>query len=93
MAAGMRPVSNVVDASNYVMLEMGKPIHTFDAAAVPGGHLVVRLAEDGERLETLDHVERVLASDTLLIAGESGPLAIAGVMGGASSEVGDATTS
>jgi phenylalanyl-tRNA synthetase beta chain len=96
LAAGMRPVSNVVDASNYVMLELGKPIHTFDAAAVerdPDGRarLVVRLAEAGERLETLDHVERALDPDTLLIAGTSGPLAIAGVMGGASSEVGDGT--
>ena len=97
IAAGMRPVSNVVDASNYVMLELGKPIHTFDAAAVARDHsgraaLVVRLAEPGERLETLDHVVRELDPDTLLIADPTGPLAIAGVMGGANSEVGDATT-
>ena len=97
IAAGMRPVSNVVDASNYVMLELGKPIHTFDAAAVARdgagrAGLVVRLAERGERLETLDHVVRDLDPDTLLIADRSGPLAIAGVMGGATSEVSDATT-
>jgi phenylalanyl-tRNA synthetase beta chain len=92
LAAGMRPVSNVVDASNYVMLELGKPIHTFDAAAVSGGRLVVRLARDGERLETLDHVERTLDGETLLIADPDGPLAIAGVMGGAASEVSDSTT-
>ncbi len=92
MAAGQRPVSNVVDASNYVMLELGKPVHTFDAAAVDAGALQVRLARPGERLETLDHVWRDLTSDTLLIADARGPLAIAGVMGGASSEVGDATT-
>jgi len=92
MAAGMRPISNVVDASNYVMLELGKPIHTFDAAAVAGGRLVVRHARPGERLETLDHVVRELTTDTLLIADPTGPLAIAGVMGGAASEVGEGTT-
>ena len=91
-AAGQRPVSNVVDASNYVMLELGKPIHTFDATAVHEGLIVVRLAREGERLETLDHVDRELHPETLLIADEQGPLAIAGVMGGSSSEVGDATT-
>jgi len=97
LAAGMRPISNVVDASNYVMLELGKPIHTFDAAPVvrgPDGRamIVVRRAATGERLETLDHVERELDADTLLIAGLDGPLAIAGVMGGAASEVSDTTT-
>ena len=92
MAAGMRPISNVVDASNYVMLELGKPIHTFDAAAVAGGLLIVRHARAGERLETLDHVVRELTTDTLLIADRTGPLAIAGVMGGAASEVGEGTT-
>jgi len=60
IAAGQRPVSNVVDVSNYVMLELGKPIHTFDAAAVHDGRIVVRLARAGERLETLDHVDREL---------------------------------
>jgi phenylalanyl-tRNA synthetase beta chain len=92
LAAGMRPVSNVVDASNYVMLELGKPIHTFDAAAVardPDGRasLVVRRAAAGERLETLDHVERTLDPETLVIADEEKALAIAGIMGGAQSEV------
>ncbi|HXG40712.1 MAG TPA: phenylalanine--tRNA ligase subunit beta, partial [Candidatus Limnocylindrales bacterium] len=96
IAAGMRPVSNVVDASNYVMLELGKPIHTFDAARVAtdphGRHrIVVRRARPGERLETLDHVERELDPETLVIADPSGPLAIAGVIGGASSEVGPGT--
>ena len=91
-AAGMRPVSNVVDASNYVMLELGKPTHTFDAAAIGGGRIIVRLARPGERLETLDHIERELSPDTLLIAGPHGPLGLAGVMGGAASEVSDATT-
>lgn len=91
-AAGMRPVSNVVDASNYVMLEMGKPIHTFDAAAVSGGHIVVRPAREGETIETLDHIDRTLTADTLVIADARGPIGIAGVMGGAGSEVGVATT-
>jgi phenylalanyl-tRNA synthetase beta chain len=96
LAAGMRPVSNVVDASNYVMLELGKPIHTFVAAAVGRDEagraaLVVRLAQAGERIETLDHVERELTEETLLIADREAPLAIAGVMGGAASEVSDAT--
>ncbi len=92
-AAGMRPVSNVVDASNYVMLELGKPIHAFDASAVADGRIVVRRAVAGERLETLDHVDRALDPETLLIADERGPLAIAGIMGGAASEVGEGTTS
>jgi phenylalanyl-tRNA synthetase beta chain len=91
-AAGQRPVSNVVDASNYVMLELGKPVHVFDGAAVAEGAISVRLARSGERLETLDHVWRDLTRDTLLIADPRGPLAIAGVMGGASSEVGEGTT-
>jgi phenylalanyl-tRNA synthetase beta chain len=91
-AAGMRPVSNVVDASNYVMLELGKPTHTFNGAAVTGGTIIVRLAKPGERLETLDHVARELTPDTLIIADASGPIGIAGVMGGADSEITDATT-
>jgi phenylalanyl-tRNA synthetase beta chain len=96
LAAGMRPISNVVDATNYVMLELGKPTHAFDGVIVaPDGTgragLRVRLAHPGERLETLDHVERELTADTLLIADARGPLAIAGVMGGATSEVSGAT--
>ncbi len=97
LAAGQRPISNVVDASNYVMLELGKPIHTFDAASVGVGSdgrptIVVRRATPGERLETLDHVDRELSADTLLIADPRGPLGVAGVMGGAGSEVSEATT-
>jgi phenylalanyl-tRNA synthetase beta chain len=92
LAAGQRPISNVVDASNYVMVELGKPIHTFDAAAVRERRIIVRRATGGERLETLDHVDRALDPDTLLIADPAGPLAIAGVMGGAASEVGEGTT-
>jgi phenylalanyl-tRNA synthetase beta chain len=92
LAAGMRPVSNVVDASNYVMLELGKPIHTFDAAAIHGGRMVVRRAAPGERMETLDHVERSLTDDTLVIADANGPIGIAGIMGGAASEIDVGTT-
>lgn len=96
LAAGLRPISNVVDASNYVMVELGKPIHTFDAAAIADGPegrptIVVRRAVDGERLETLDHVTRDLSTEDLLIADPAGPLALAGVMGGAASEVSEAT--
>ncbi len=91
-AAGMRPVSNVVDASNYVMLELGKPIHTFDASVVSGGKIVVRRAHAGETLETLDHVQRSLTEETLIIADPDKAIGIAGVMGGAASEVSNATT-
>ena len=96
LAAGIRPISNVVDTSNYVMIELGKPIHTFDAGAVARdgqgrARIDVRLARAGERLETLDHVDRALETETLLIADPDGPLGLAGVMGGASSEVSDAT--
>jgi phenylalanyl-tRNA synthetase beta chain len=96
LAAGIRPVSNVVDASNYVMVELGKPIHTFDAAAVARdgagrAALEVRLAKADEPLATLDHVDRALDPEALLIADATGPLAIAGVMGGAASEVSDST--
>ena len=92
MAAGQRPISNVVDASNYVMIELGKPIHTFDAGAVHDGRIIVRRAVARERIETLDHVARELDTETLVIADPSGPLGIAGVMGGSASEVGDGTT-
>jgi phenylalanyl-tRNA synthetase beta chain len=91
LASGQRPVSNVVDASNYVMLELGKPIHTFDAAAVTGGRIVVRRARHGEQLVTLDHVARELTDDTLVIADEDGAIGIAGVMGGEASEIGAST--
>jgi phenylalanyl-tRNA synthetase beta chain len=91
MAAGQRPISNVVDASNYVMIELGKPIHVFDGAAVHDGRIIVRRAAPGERIETLDHVDRALDPETLVIADPHGPIGIAGVMGGADSEVGDGT--
>jgi phenylalanyl-tRNA synthetase beta chain len=91
--AGMRPISNVVDVTNYVMLERCRPLHAFDLERLPGRGIVVRLARDGETMTTLDDVERQLTSDDLLICdGERGPQAIAGIMGGAAAEVSDATT-
>lgn len=91
--AGMRPISNVVDASNYVMLELGIPNHTYDLARLPAGGLRVRHARDGEVLVTLDEVERRLTADDVVITDANDvPVGIAGVMGGASSEISDATT-
>lgn len=89
---GVRPISNVVDLTNYVMIEMGQPSHAFDLARIPGGALVVRLARERERLTTLDGTERALPAGTGVVASTTAPLALAGIMGGASSEVGDATT-
>lgn len=88
LLAGMRPINNIVDVTNYVMLEMGQPLHAFDYNAVEGHKIVVRRARDGERIETLDHVSRVLASRMLAICDVNKPLALAGVMGGANSEIG-----
>jgi phenylalanyl-tRNA synthetase beta chain len=90
-AAGMRPISAVVDATNYVMLELGQPLHGFDMGSLAGPGIVVRRAARGEKLVTLDDVERTLDPDDLLICDLKQPVAIAGVMGGASSEVSDAT--
>ena len=92
LLAGMRPISNVVDVSNYVMLEGGQPTHAFDANSVTNQHLIVRLAEEGERLLTLDKQERILSRDRLLIADQRGALSVAGVMGGYESEVSSTTT-
>jgi phenylalanyl-tRNA synthetase beta chain len=91
-AAGVRPISNVVDVTNYVMLELGQPLHAFDLDLVRDGHIIVRRAEDGELMTTLDGVERRLTHDNLLICDPSGPVAMAGVMGGENTEVGDSTT-
>ncbi|MGC1381228.1 MAG: phenylalanine--tRNA ligase subunit beta [Candidatus Baltobacteraceae bacterium] len=85
--AGQRPINNLVDVSNYVMLETGQPLHFYDAGRVRGLHLIVRSARDGERLVTLDGVERTLTPQALVIAGDDGVLGLAGVMGGAASEV------
>jgi phenylalanyl-tRNA synthetase beta chain len=91
---GMRPINSVVDVSNYVMLELGQPNHTYDLAKVPGGALRVRWARDGETIETLDGVTRTLSADHGVIAdGSDIAVGIAGVMGGASTEISDTTTS
>ena len=91
MAAGQRPISNVVDITNYVMLATGQPVHAFDADLVAGGRLVVRRARAGELVTTLDGVERRLDDRMCVIDDADGPTSIAGVMGGARSEVGDST--
>jgi phenylalanyl-tRNA synthetase beta chain len=90
-AAGMRPRWNVVDATNYVMLERGQPLHAFDLGRLAGSGIVVRRAEDGERLVTLDGVDRNLTEDDLVIADLERAVAVAGVIGGADTEVTEAT--
>ncbi len=98
--AGMRPINNIVDISNYVMLEWGQPTHAFDADRVADRRLIVRLAQPGERLTTLDDRDRDLTPGPesglthppLMVCDAAGPLAVAGVMGGASSEVRETTT-
>ncbi len=88
--AGMRPISIGVDVTNYVMLELGQPIHGYDKARL-SGDIVVRRAKPGEKLVTLDDQTRELDPEDLLITDDSGPIGIAGVMGGASTEIGDST--
>lgn len=92
LAAGMRPINNVVDVTNYVMLEFGQPLHGFDYDLVRQQHIIVRRAHEGEEMKTLDDVKRKLTPDMLLIADPEGPTGIAGVMGGAISEVSEQTT-
>jgi phenylalanyl-tRNA synthetase beta chain len=91
MAAGQRPISNVVDITNYVMLLTSQPLHAFDLDRVEGAQLTVRRARDGEQIETLDGQTRTLDSDMVLIEDDAGPTSIAGVMGGARSEVSSGT--
>lgn len=91
-AVGQRPVNDVVDLTNYLLLETGQPTHAFDADRLQGGRVVVRSAKSGETLTTLDEQQRKLEPGDLLITDASGPIALAGVMGGASSEVHEGTT-
>jgi phenylalanyl-tRNA synthetase beta chain len=89
---GLRSINNVVDITNYVLLELGHPLHAFDAAKIDGRRLIVRQAADGEKITTLDEKERTLSQRMLVIADESKPLVIAGVMGSVDAEVDDTTT-
>jgi len=91
-AAGIRAISNIVDITNYVMLEYGQPMHAYDFDKVSGGKIIVRAAKDGEVLETLDGQSRELDGSMIAITDESGVIGVAGVMGGASTEISDSTT-
>ncbi len=91
-AAGMRPISNVVDVTNYAMLALGNPLHAFDFATLRGGRVVVRRARPGEKLRTLDGAERDLTPDDLMIADAERSIALAGIMGGEDTEIGESTT-
>jgi phenylalanyl-tRNA synthetase beta chain len=91
LLAGMRPISLAVDVTNYAMLELGQPLHAFDAATLTGP-LVVRRGTEGDKLTTLDGAHRNIDADDLVICDDSGPISLAAVMGGATTEVGDATT-
>ena len=93
MACGQRPISNVVDITNYVMLLTGQPMHAFDYERVAGRRLNVRRARAGEQLQTLDEQTRTLDPEIVVIEDADGPTSLAGVMGGARSEVSDSTTS
>ncbi|MCX5649700.1 MAG: phenylalanine--tRNA ligase subunit beta [Planctomycetota bacterium] len=91
-AVGIRPVSNIVDVTNYVMMETGQPLHAFDFARITEGRIVVRRAKAGERFHAIDHSEHALSPERLVIADARRPVALAGVMGGAETEISDATS-
>lgn len=91
MACGVRPISNVVDVTNYILLELGQPLHAFDFAQVGGSKIVVRMAAQGEKFVTLDGQERTLTDQDLMICDADKAVGLAGVMGGLNSEVTDDT--
>ena len=91
--AGMRPISNIVDITNYVMLELGQPLHAFDLDDIKYNKMTVKMAEEGEKFTTVDGVERTLTSDMLVIGNQDKTLDLAGIMGGENSEIKDTTTS
>ena len=92
LAIGLRPIDNVVDVSNFILWELGQPLHTFDADKISGGKVIVRRAKDGEKIVTLDEVERKLSPEDIVIANADGPMCIAGVFGGIDSGVTESTT-
>jgi phenylalanyl-tRNA synthetase beta chain len=92
IGAGMRPINNVVDITNYVMLMTAQPLHAFDLERVPDGELIIRAAKQGEKMTTLDGVERTFDEDMVLVCDRNGPSSVAGIMGGQVSEVSDETT-
>ena len=91
-SVGVRPINNVVDVTNYVLMEMGHPLHAFDYDTLAGHKIIVKTAQNGEKFVTLDGKERSLTSDTLMICDAEKPIAIAGVMGGMNTEISDVTT-
>jgi len=93
IAAGIRPINNIVDATNYVLLELGQPLHAFDYNYIPDGEIIVRRAKDKEKITTIDDEKRSLSKEMLVIAAGKGAVAVAGVMGGANSEINENTTS
>ncbi len=92
LSIGLRPIDNVVDISNFILWELGQPLHTFDADKISGGRVIVRRAEEGERIVTLDEQERKLSAEDIVIANADGPMCIAGVFGGIDSGVTSSTT-
>ena len=92
LSIGLRPIDNVVDISNFILWELGQPLHTFDADKISGGKVIVRRAEEGERIVTLDEQERKLSAEDIVIANADGPMCIAGVFGGIDSGVTSSTT-
>ena len=93
LAVGLRPINNVVDITNYVLMEIGQPLHAFDASRISGGKVVVRRAEEGDRFVTLDGMEHTLTAQDLMICNAEKPMCIAGVFGGLESGISEATTS
>lgn len=92
ISVGISPINNVVDATNYILMDLGHPLHAFDADKIRGNKIVVRRARSKENIETIDHKQRKLTADNIVIADAEEPIAIAGIMGGAKSEITDSTT-